>query len=155
MKYLRRFNESSVYDKSWESLLPDKITIIKDGEHILTKGNIMLNANMLQITYSSDEVGYPSTLEFDIYIVNNGSRLDIDITYGDLVTSEFSIDAPNKVTIGEYTSYHSKFDPSNTVFALSSESLSSFVNFLNKFDGIRTSTSDFKFLDKNDNYDPN
>ena len=155
MKYLRRFNESSVYDKRWESLLPNKITIIKDGEHILTKGNIMLNANMLQITYSSDEVGYPSTLEFDIYIVNNGSRLDIDITYGDLVTSEFSIDAPNKVTIGEYTSYHSKFDPSNTVFALSSESLSSFVNFLNKFDGIRTSTSDFKFLDKNDNYDPN
>lgn len=156
MKYLRRFNESSIYDKSWEEYLPYKMVVIKDGEHILTKGNIMLNADMLQITYSSDEVGYPSTLEFDIYITHNGhTKLNIDITYGDLVTSEFSIEAPNKITVGEYTSYRSKFDPSNTVFALSNDSLIGFVGFLNKFEGMRLSTSDFKFLDKNDNYDPN
>lgn len=156
MKYLRKFNESSVYDKSWEKFLPHKMVVIKDGEHILTKGNIMLNADMLQITYSSDEVGYPSTLEFDIYITHNGhTKLSIDITYGDLVASEFSIDPPNKITVGEYTSYHSKFDPSNTVFALSDDSLSEFVSFLNKFKGMNLSISDFKFLDSKDNYDPN
>lgn len=153
---LRKFNESSIYDKSWETLLPEELTLIKDGEHVFKKGNIMLNADMLQITYSNNEVGYPNTLEFDIYLSNNGSlKLDIDITYGDLVTSEFSIEAPNKVTVGQYTSYHSKFDPSNTVFALSDESLSGFVNFLNRFEGMKLSVSDFKFLDKNDNYNPN
>lgn len=156
MKYLKRFNESSIYDKSWEEFLPYKMVVIKDGEHILTKGNIMLNADMLQITYTSDEVGYPSTLEFDIYITDNGhTKLDIDITYGDLMTSEFSIESPNKVTVAEYTSYHSKFDPSNTVFALSNDSLVGFVNFLNKFGDMSLSTSDLKFLDRNDNYDPN
>ncbi len=156
MKYLRKFNESSIYDKSWESFLPEEITLIKDGEHIFKKGNIMINADMVQITYSNKEVGYPNTLEFDIYFSNNGSiKLDIDITYGDLVASEFSIESPNKVTVGQYTSYHSKFDPSNTVFALDNKSLSEFVNFLNKFNGMKLSVSDFKFLDKSDDYNPN
>lgn len=155
MKYLKRFNESSIYDKSWEMLLPNQLTIIKDGNHTFNKGNIMVNADMLQITYSNDDKGYPNTLEFDIYIVDGGLRLDIDITYGDLVVSEFTINSPNKITIGEYTSYHSKFDPSNTVFALEDRSLQSFISFLNKFKGMKLSTSDFKFLDKNDNYDPN
>lgn len=152
MKYLKRFNESYIYDKSWELLLPNQLTVIKDGTHSFKKGNIMINANMLQITYSNDEKGYPNTLEFDIYIINNGSKLDIDITYGDLVVSEFTIESPNKITVDEYTSYHSKFDTSNTVFALDDESLSSFVNFLNKFDGIHVDRKDFNFLDKYDNY---
>lgn len=161
MRYLKTYesfgdSDNNLYDKSWENLLPHQLTIIKEGEHIFNKGNVMLNSDMVQITYSNDEKGFPNTLEFDIYFasVNGVVRLDIDITYGDLVVSEFSIEGPNKVDVVEYTSYHSKFDPSNTVFALSDNSLASFVAFLNKFENMKLTISDFKFLDKSDDYNP-
>ena len=154
MRYLRRFNESFIYDKKWEEFLPKTLTILaSDGSHTFTKGNIMLNANMLQITYNTDEWGSASTLEIDIYISQNGKfRLDIDITFGDSVVSEFYIESPSKVEVILYTSYHSKFDPNNTVFALEDDSLDNFISFLNRFDGISVKREDFKFLDKYDNY---
>ncbi len=65
---------------------------------------------------------------------------------------EFSIEAPNKVKVIQHTTYHSKFDPSNTVFALQDESLNKFINFLNKFPGIKINRYDLRFLDKKDNY---
>ncbi len=142
MKYIKRFNESlSIYDEKWESLLPDNLTVIKgyDNEiksHIFKKGNVMLNSDMVQITYESNphEWGYPDTLEIDIYFTqNNEITLDIDITYGDEVCSEFSIKPPNKVNVIQYTSYHSKFDPSNTVFAFDDIAFFNLFNFLNKF----------------------
>ena len=43
---------------------------------------------------------------------------------------EFSVEEPNIVDVIEYTSYGSKFDPSDTVFALTDESLQKFINFL-------------------------
>mgnify|MGYP000441913077 CR=1 FL=1 len=64
------------------------------------------------------------------------------------------VEAPNKVKVVEYTSHHSKFDPSKTVFALVDDSLESFVNFLNRFSGMKLKKEDFKFLDQNDNYQP-
>jgi hypothetical protein len=67
---------------------------------------------------------------------------------------EFSLEVPNKVSVIEYTSWRSKADPSNTVFALEDKSLLEFVNFLNKFTGFELKVSDFKFLDKYDNYNP-
>lgn len=154
MRYIKRYNETFVYDSSWESYLPETITILSSKmRHTFKKGNVMLNANMLQITYESNEWGSASTLEFDIYISQNGSlRLDIDITFGDAVVSEFYIEAPSKVGVTQYTSYHSKFDRNNTVFALTDDSLIDFINFLNKFDGIHVGRKDFNFLDKYDNY---
>ena len=154
MKYLRKFNESFVYDKKWEKLLPDRMIIDSNKtRHTFQKGNIMLNADMLQITYNSNEWGSASTLEIDIYISQNGKlRLDIDITFGDAVVSEFYIEAPSKVGVTQYTSYHSKFDPNNTVFALEDHSLNNFISFLNRFDGIDVKREDFNFLDKYDNY---
>ena len=77
----------------------------------------------------------------------------IDITYGNEVACEFSIDKTNGVKLIQDTTFHSKFDPSNTVFAFTEESLKQFVDFLNRFNtGIKVSTHDLRFLDGYDNY---
>lgn len=165
MRYLKRFNENiSIYNNKWEALLPEELIVIKGydnevKEHIFKKGNVMLNADMVQITYENKdhEWGYPDTLEIDIYFAkdlsNNSIKLDIDITWGDEVASSFTIQAPDRIKIGQYTSYGSKFDPSNTVFAFDDESLIKFIEFLNRFNhGIKLTIDDFKFLDKNHNY---
>jgi hypothetical protein len=167
MKYLRRFNENiSIYDPKWEALLPDELTVVKgyDNEiknHLFKKGNVMLNADMVQITYENQkhEWGYPDTLEIDIYfakdVESDSIKLDVDITWGDEVASSFTIQAPDKIKIGQYTSYHSKFDPSNTVFGFDDKSLNKFIEFLNRFNhGIELSIDDFKFLDQYNDYTP-
>lgn len=169
MKYLKRFGqrekEISIYDPKWEHLLPAKLTIIKgydDGNHIFTfkKGNIMINADMLQITYELDphQEGVPDTLEIDIYFVqdvaDNLIKFDIDITFGDEVVCEFKVEPPNKINVIQHTTYNSKFDPSNTVFAFDDVSLKNFVEFLNRFNhGLMLTTWDLRFLDKNDNWE--
>lgn len=175
MKYLKRFNENiSIYDKRWEVLLPSEISVIKGGEgkHKFNKGNIMLNSDMLQITYDNKEYVIPDTLEIDIYFadLNDGIgvdstlqksgggvtvkpsssgyiRLNVDITYGDLMACEFSIDKKEGLKLIQNTTYGSKFDPSDTVFAFDDESLKKFVIFLNRFNhGVVLTLDDFKFL---------
>ena len=172
MRYLRRFNEDlSIYDKRWKSFLPKEIWVIKggDGKHKFTKGNIMLNSDMIQITYNNTEKVIPDTLEIDIYFVKNvqngtdstitksggdlytGSngdgfiRLTIDITYGDLVACEFSIDK-NGVKLIQDTTKKSKFDPSNTIFAFDDLSLTGFIEFLNRFNIFKINQSNLYFL---------
>ena len=81
-------------------------------------------------------------------------RIDIDITWGEAMACEFYIESPNKVGVTEYTSFRSKTDPSNTIFALDNNSLKEFVDFLNKFDGFKLDVSQFKFLDQYDDYQP-
>ena len=162
-------DDNTIYDKRWENELSEFITINYHGKLFkFKKDNIMLHSDMVQITYASTPLnsdeqgeiwGTPDTLEFDIYFAKDNQsdkiRLTVDITYGDSMACEFTIEAPNKVKVVEYTSYHSKFDPSNTVFALVDDSLQSFINFLNKFSGMKLKKEDFKFLDQNDNYLPN
>lgn len=157
----------TIYDKRAEEHLPDYLTINYHGELFkFKKDNIMSHSNMVQITYASTNIdsqesgeiwGSPDTLEFDIYFAKEDSKiiLNVDITYGDAMVCEFTVEAPNKVKVVEYTSYHSKFDPSNTVFALVDESLQSFINFLNSFSGMKLKKEDFKFLDQYDDYSPN
>jgi hypothetical protein len=163
MKYLRRFNENiSMYDPEWKESLPETFSILKgedDGvhKHVYKKGNIMLNSDMVQITYYNEDWGIPDTLEFDIHTVRDTQtgdlRLDIDITYGNEVACEFSIDKTNGVRVIQDTTFHSKFDPSNTVFAFTDDSLKQFVEFLNRFNtGIKVTTHDLRFLDGYDNY---
>lgn len=157
---------NTIYDKRWEQHLPEYFTINYHGKLFkFKKDNTMLHSDMVQITYASTPIdsdeqgeiwGTPDTLEFDIYFAKEDNIvLNVDITYGDAMACEFSVEAPNKVKVVEYTSYHSKFDPSNTVFALVDESLQSFINFLNRFEGMKLKKEDFKFLDQNDNYSPN
>lgn len=147
--------ESLIYDVDWQSLMPKTMTVLKDGVHEFRLGNIMMHSDMVQVTYenSNDEFGVPETLEFDFYFSNNAHmRIDVDITWGDAMACEFYIETPSKVGVIEYTSYGSKTDPSNTVFALEDECLIEFVAFLNRFGGVDVTIDQFKFLDKRDNY---
>jgi len=160
---------NTIYDKRWKTQLPEFLIINYHGKLFkFKKNNIMLHSDMVQITYASTPLnsdeqgeiwGAPDTLEFDIYFVKdnetNKIRLTVDITYGDAMVCEFSVESPNKIKVIEYTSYHSKFDSSNTVFALVDDSLQSFIDFLNRFEGMKLKKEDFKFLDQYDNYQPN
>lgn len=152
-------NQKLIYNTEWEELLPKEMTIIYKGKKSkFKKGNIMLIADMVQITYESTKNtwGDPDCLEFDLYFTkdnnSNKIRINIDITYGDLMTCEFSIESPNKVKVIQHTTYNSKFDPSNTIFALEDESLEEFVEFLNRFPNFKLTTHDLRFLDKRDNW---
>lgn len=183
MKYLRRFNENeniSVYDPKWEVFLPETIVVLKGEEYgidrlVYKKGNVMLNSDMLQISYDINRWLAPDTFEIDIYLVkddageehidqttviNQGKidydrspgkyihnlRLDVDITFGDMMASEFTI-SKDGITIIQDTSYGSKFDPTNTLFAIEDESLQKLVDFFNRFNiGIKLDITDFNFL---------
>ncbi len=153
-------DEDTIYGEKWKSLLPEKMTINYHGDNYsFKKGNIMLLGDLVEITYDSDPAnpwGQPDCLEFDLYFVKDSNtnklRIDIDVTYGDFVTCEFSIESPNKVNVIQHTTYHSKFDPDNTVFALEDESLENFIKFLNRFNGFKLTRNDLRFLDKYDNW---
>lgn len=184
MRYLRNFNENlSIYNPEWEKFLPEEIVVLKGQEHgvdkwVYKKGNIMLNADMIQISYDIDEWMAPDTFEIDIYLVKDDSmekrgdfttikrfgkidydrspgkyipnlRLDVDITFGDEMASEFTI-TKNGVDILQHTTFGSKFDPSNTLFAIGDDSLKKLVDFFNRFNhGVKLSLSDFYFLREN------
>ena len=138
-------------------------------KHATNVSNIM---NCLQITYNQNTVkdvwdgdvlkdGEPDFLNFDINMVkkNDGSdanpdtlSLDIDITYGDAMIHEFTIDK-NGVMVGNYNGYDSKFDP-KTRFGFSDESLENLIKFFNSF-GFNHNKEDFSFIDKDlDSYRP-
>ncbi len=181
MKYLRKFFEyKTIYEEDWHKFVPDGLVVIKgdttnnEGEIIDPKtgestgkkcfyklGNIMSDL-VYQVTYDKkfETPGIPETLEFDVAVIENGNNnkfeLDVEITFGDLICAGFKITAPNVISVYQYTSYFSKNDPSNTVFAFDEDSLSKIVKFFNSFDSINIDRSDLNFLDKNpDNYRPN
>jgi hypothetical protein len=181
MKFLRRFNENiSIYDPKWKDLLPQTITVLKGQDHgidtwVYQKGNVMLNADMIQISYGISEWMAPDTFEIDIYFVKSDNtekridltkvvdggkidydrspgkyipnlRLDVDITFGDEMACEFSIDKKG-IKLLQHTTYGSKFDPSNTLFAIEDRDLEKLVEFFNRFNyGIKISIEDLHFL---------
>jgi hypothetical protein len=157
---VKRFKDGpDIYHYDWKANLPKTMTIIQKNKKVYFElGNVMMHFDMVQCTYENHEWGYPDTLEFDFYflkdVTKKNFKIDIDITLGDAMVCEFSLESPNKVNVIEYTSWGSQTDPSNTVFALQDESLKDFINFLNLFDGFSLDVSDFKFLDKYDNYQP-
>ena len=135
------------------------MTIIQESQKVTFKlGNVMKNFDMVQVTYESNVWAFSSTLEFDFYFIKEANsknfKIDIDITVGDAMVSEFSLESPNKVNVIQYTSWRSKTDPSNTEFAIDDKSLQDFINFLNLFEGFDIKKEDLKFLDRQDNYQP-
>jgi hypothetical protein len=158
MKYLKHFNESNIYDLDWKSILPKNIKVFEDGgEHYFKLGNVMKNSDMVQVTYINhkNEWGITDNLEFDFYFhnVDNVIKIDIDITWGELMASEFSI-TNNKVEVIEYTSYNSITYPNN-IFAFDDNSLKEFIEFLNKFKDVKVTRDQFTFLDSSrDSYNP-
>lgn len=157
---VKRFAQGpDIYNYDWNKHLPQYITAIqRHNTRTFKLGNVMKHFDMVQVTYEGHEFGQPDTLEFDFYFLKPVDKphfkIDIDITLGDAVVCEFSLESPNKVHVIQYTSWRSKTDPSNTVFALEDDSLKDFVNFLNLFNGFNFKVSDFKFLDKYDNFNP-
>ena len=151
MQHLKKFDELGFYNKDLESILPKSLTILKaDKKFTYQKGNIMKNASMIQITYSNDKMwGEPETLEIDLYIIDHSkyTKINVDITHGDEVVSSFSVIPPNQLSRSLQTSYGSKFDPSNTIFAFDDESLNNLVGFFNKLNvGFKLTLDDFTFL---------
>lgn len=104
------------------------------------------------------ENGEPSMLEFDIHFSKIGQgdifaeddevKLLVDITYGNNMAVEFTIEAPNKINIIHYTSVGSKYD-SETHWGFTDESIDDLVKFFNAFNhGIKVNKEDLSFLDE-------
>ncbi len=157
MKHLRRFNESvNIYEVDWHTFVPRELTMIYDNKSYKfvcnDNTNIMKHFDMVQITYTiaQESWGLSDCLEFDIYFIKpvntKGIKINVDITWGNFMESEFSIQSPNKVSVIQCTSKDSKFDPTNTVFAFDDESLEKLVKFFNCIDNISISKEDISFL---------
>ena len=158
MKHIRRFNESvNIYDIDWHQIVPEKLTMIYDNKSYNficdQSTNIMKHFDMVQVAYTlegGESWGVSDCLEFDLYFLkpynSKGIKLDVDITWGNYMESEFSILAPNKVSVIQCTSTNSKFDPTNTVFAFDDISLQKLVEFFNCINGISITTDDINFL---------
>lgn len=104
------------------------------------------------------ENGEPAMLEFDIHFSKIGQgdlhteedqiKLLVDITYGNNMAVEFTLEAPNKINVIHYTSVGSKYDP-ETHWGFTDESIEDLVKFFNCFDhGIKITSEDLKFLDE-------
>lgn len=168
MKYLKEFydifpsDESKLlYNVDLNKILPDELTIREYGVHTFKRGNIMKHSDMFQITYVNvkNEWGYTDTLEIDIYTVQDvlekNIRFNIDITIGDFVVSEFTIEAPNKVKVIQNMTYGTKFCQDCPIFSFTDESIKKMVDFFNHFKNIKLSTWDLRFLDERNNWRQN
>ena len=174
-------NRVSIFDDNWSDLLPKSLKIItSNGDFDLSlskeKSDLGHNVNIshlfnnIQITYNQstydkpedcNDDGEPDFLCFDIDLVKNNDgddsnpntlRLNINITYGDAMMSDFSIEKPNKINVTHYNGINSLHDP-KTKFSFDDESLNKLIDFFNRF-GFETTSDDFKFLDKElDNYE--
>jgi len=181
MKYIllfENFSGNTIYQQDWKKFVPDSLVLIKGditdiNGYLLDPetakptnqvcryklGNLMAN-QVYQITYDRDfdVLGIPDTLEIDVAILNSDDskfKLTIEIIFGDLITTGFSVQKPNKIDIFEYTSFHSQGDPSDTVFGFNEVSLNKLIKFINYFDGLNVTRSDLNFLDNNRfNYKP-
>jgi len=168
----------SIFQQDWfEKLLPETFTIHSDQqigklnfdqsitkntnqtEFVFDKNECTIEGDLVQFTYYYDSMksdkgeitdGEPSMLEFDIHFVKNtrGIKLLVDITYGDQMAAEFSIEAPNKINIIHYNGIGSKYD-NNTHWGFTEESVKDLVKFFNCFNhGIQLTEKDLSFLDE-------
>lgn len=163
MKYLKKFFEHkiSIFSQDWIKLLPENLEIVtNNGDFKMKREQLIINDSMYQFSYyQSDVFGEPDFLGFDIYVVkqNDGDvsnsdklRLNVNITYGDAMVSEFTI-MDNKIDVIHYTGKGSKYDP-DTFFGFTDDSLDDLIKFFNAF-GFSLTIKDFLFIDKeNDDF---
>ena len=173
MKHLRNFYENiSIFNVDiWKKYLPNTLTIVTNsGKWSLKKSDVVLLSDILQISYYHNTPneyydggvnydGEPDYLCFDVHIFkeNNGSnansndlKLNVNITYGDAMVSEFSIKG-NTINVIHYTGKGSLYDP-DTFFGFDDISLEGLVDFFNRF-GFSLEIAQFSFIDKeNDTY---
>jgi hypothetical protein len=128
---------------------------------LLHKNACCINNDLIQFSYvddsdfQQDEViqnGEPDGLAFDIFFVKNerGIKMNVDITYGDHMAYEFTIEAPNKINVVHYTGKGSLYD-SETHWGFTKSAIDKLVQFFNRFNhGINLSAKDLQFLDSDE-----
>ena len=163
-KHIKKYNEgTSIFNQEVKNFFPDKIYLATThGDWEFDKKDLMLNGDLIQMAYhhnpseeSNDHLsdGEPNFLEFDIHTSRNerGIKLNVDITYGDSMASEFSIESPNKINVIHYTGINSKYDP-KTYFGFTDETINDLVKLFNSFNlDFKLTSDDFKFIDKDPN----
>ena len=163
----------------FEKLLPDTIKVhshpnlkklnfdqsltnidTENKTYVLKKNDCTIDGDLVQFNYHQNtydkpedivDDGEPDMLEFDIHFVKNdrGIKLLVDITYGDNMAYEFSIETPNKINIIHYTGKGSMYD-SETHWGFCEDTIKDLVKFFNAFNhGINITEEDFNFLDSN------
>lgn len=161
----------------FEKLLPDTIKVhshpnlkklnfdqsltnidTENKTYVLKKNDCTIDGDLVQFNYHQNtydkpedivDDGEPDMLEFDIHFVKNdrGIKLLVDITYGDNMAYEFSIETPNKINIIHYTGKGSMYD-SETHWGFCEDTIKDLVKFFNAFNhGINITEEDFNFLD--------
>lgn len=130
-----------------------------DIVYSLEKNDCTIDSDLVQFNYYHNTIkkpeevikdGEPDFLEFDIHFVRNtrGIKILVNITYGDNMAYEFTIEAPNKININHYTGSGSLHD-ADTHFGFTDESIKDLVNFFNAFNhGVKLTEKDLSFLDK-------
>jgi GMP synthase-like glutamine amidotransferase len=156
----------SIFDKEdWRKYLPQKLKIVTENGHFeLDQTDLTINGDKIQIIWFQNTVdgpndvnkdGEPDTIQFDVNMVktNDGTeanpdnlKLNIDITYGDSMVSQFTISMPGETAVAHYTGFGSKYDK-ETEFGFDDETIKELVNFFNRF-GFQLDTKDFTFIDK-------
>lgn len=133
---------------------PDSTNI----EYRLKKNDCTISGDLVQFNYHLNTIkepgdvikeGEPSILEFDIHFVNNdsGIKLLVDITYGDHMAYEFSLENGNQINVIHYTGKGSLYDP-ETHWGFCENTIKDLVKFFNAFNhGINITDLDLNFLD--------
>jgi len=161
MKFLKKFNENNltIYNEKVKKIFPKELEIYtSEGNYKLTKSDITCENDIIRAFYYQNTAidgnvtkdGEPDNLSLDLHFVKNenGFKTLVDISYGDQVKSEFSIEQPNKISIIHYNGIGSVADK-HSQFGFEDKSINDLVNFFNNFNfGYKLTKDDFKFIDK-------
>lgn len=161
---IKRFNENLDYMKDdIRDHFPKNLQLYTSyGTHDYVLSDITRENSILRVTYfvnTPDETGGdvladgdPDLMTFDIHVITdtrtNEIKLNVDMTHGDRVIYEFTIEAPNIVKVHFYDGIGSKADE-DTHFGLSDESLDAMIKVFSSFNtNFELSRKDFTFMDK-------
>jgi GMP synthase-like glutamine amidotransferase len=160
MRYLKSiFENITIYDERIREFFPEEVHLYtSEGSYVLKKSDITLENDIIRSFYhhntSEDgnvaKDGEPDMLGIDLHFVKNqnGFKTLVDITYGDQMKSEFSIESPNKVSINHYNGIGSVAD-SHSQFGFEEKTINDLVKLFNSFNfGYKLTSDDFKFIDK-------
>ncbi len=161
LKKFKKFESCTILDEDIKKYIPKSMEIVtSNGEFSLVRSDVTREIDIVRITYwhsTQRETGNvlsdgePDYLEIDLHFVQEekGSKILVDVSYGDFMASEFSIMKPNKISIIHYTGKGSKIDPKSH-FGFTTKSLKSLITFFNRF-GYNLSIDQFKFIDQSQN----
>jgi GMP synthase-like glutamine amidotransferase len=159
MRWIKTFEKFRFLKEEFEDNFPESIKIYtENGSFELVKSDFTREIDVIRCSYWHNTAidgrvwhdGEPDLLMFDIHFHRNekGLKTLIDITYGDKMVSEFSIQAPNEIQVILYNGFNSKLDR-ETQFGFEDETLKDICNLINKFsEEYKVKVEDLTFIDK-------